>query len=140
MLFPQVILIQQGKVVEAGSLISWLTGSENVAAAAKKVAGIKGDISSTDALDYLHGVVEIVKAAGYKGLVIVIDEAEMPEAVRPSTTSEDWYSEYRYDDYYGVEGDEAAMRREHLAGDGLDEGVAVGEGVGHRSFLPGVPV
>ena len=69
-------LKQRGEVAEAGALISWLSGSGNVAASAKKIAGIKGDIGSTDALDYLRGVLEIVKAAGYKGLVIVIDEAE----------------------------------------------------------------
>jgi hypothetical protein len=67
---------QQGDAAEAGALISWLGGSGNVAAAAKKVAGIKGDIGSRDALDYLRGVLEIVKAAGYRGLVVVIDEAE----------------------------------------------------------------
>lgn len=69
-------LKQAGRIAEAGALISWLSGSSNVAAAAKKAAGIKGDIGSQDALDYLHGIVEIVKAAGYRGLVIVIDEAE----------------------------------------------------------------
>ncbi|MFN3151819.1 BREX system ATP-binding protein BrxD [Bremerella sp.] len=69
-------LKQEGNVAEAGSLISWLCGSGNVAASAKKRAGIKGDITSRDALDYLRGVLEIVKAAGYKGLVIAIDEAE----------------------------------------------------------------
>jgi hypothetical protein len=67
---------QQGEVAEAGALISWLCGSGNVAASAKKAAGIKGDIGSRDALDYLRGVLEIVKAAGYVGLLIVIDEAE----------------------------------------------------------------
>ncbi|MFM8278481.1 MAG: BREX system ATP-binding protein BrxD [Cyanobium sp.] len=69
-------LKQAGEVSEAGALISWLCGSGNVAATSKKVAGIKGDIGSRDALDYLRGVLEIVKAAGYKGLLIVIDEAE----------------------------------------------------------------
>ena len=69
-------LKQKGDVSEAGALISWLCGSENVGAAAKRAAGIKGDIGSRDALDYLRGVLEIVKAAGYAGLVIVIDEAE----------------------------------------------------------------
>ena len=69
-------LKQRGDVAEAGALISWLCGSGNVAASAKKTAGIKGDIGSRDALDYLRGVLEIVKAAGYAGLVIVIDEAE----------------------------------------------------------------
>lgn len=69
-------LKQAGKVREAGGLMSWLSGSENVSATEKKAAGIKGDITSTDAMAYLHGVLEVVKAAGYKGLVIVIDEAE----------------------------------------------------------------
>jgi len=69
-------LKQKGEIAEASALLSWLSGSENVAASAKKVAGIKGDIGSRDALDYLHGVLEIVKASGYKGLVIVIDEVE----------------------------------------------------------------
>ncbi len=69
-------LKQRGDLLEAGALISWLCGSGNVAAAAKKVAGIKGDLGSPDALDYLRGVLEIVKAAGYRGLLIVIDEAE----------------------------------------------------------------
>lgn len=67
---------QRGDVSEAGALISWLCGSGNVAATSKKAAGIKGDIGSRDALDYLRGVLEIVKDAGYKGLLIVIDEAE----------------------------------------------------------------
>lgn len=69
-------LKQAGKVREAGALLSWLSGSENVSASEKRAAGIKGDITSTDALAYLQGVLEVVKAAGYKGLVIVIDEAE----------------------------------------------------------------
>jgi hypothetical protein len=69
-------LKQAGKIAEAGALFSWLAGSKNVAAGQKKSAGIKGDISSRDALDYLRGILEIIKAAGYKGLLIVIDEAE----------------------------------------------------------------
>lgn len=69
-------LKQQGKVQAAGSLLSWVSGSPNVAASEKSAAGIKGTITSQTAMDYLHGILEIVKAAGYKGLVIVIDEAE----------------------------------------------------------------
>ena len=69
-------LKQAGKIAEASALIAWLSGSENVAASAKKAAGIKGDIGSKEALDYLHGILEVTKAVGYQGLVIVIDEAE----------------------------------------------------------------
>lgn len=69
-------LKQAGKVREAGALLSWLSGSGNVGAAERRLAGVRGEISSGDAMNYLHGILEIVKAAGYKGLVIVIDEAE----------------------------------------------------------------
>jgi len=78
-------LKQDGNLGDAGALISWLCGSGNVAASAKRQAGIKGEISSRDALDYLRGVLEIVKAAGYKGLVIVIDEAETILRMRKDT-------------------------------------------------------
>lgn len=69
-------LKQAGKVREASALLSWLSGSENVGAAEKKSAGVKGEITSHDAMAYLHGILEVVKAAGYKGLVIIVDEAE----------------------------------------------------------------
>lgn len=69
-------LKQANQLNEAGALISWLSGSENVSSAEKRNAGIKSDIKSPDAMAYLNGIVEIVKAAGYKGLVIVVDEAE----------------------------------------------------------------
>lgn len=69
-------LKQRGQLADASALLSWLSGSENVSAAAKKHAGIKGEIQSTDALAYLRGILAIVKGAGYAGLVIVIDEAE----------------------------------------------------------------
>ena len=69
-------LKQKGEAADAGALVSWLCGSGNVAAGVKKQAGIKGDIGSRDALAYLRGVLEIIKAAGYQGMLIVIDEAE----------------------------------------------------------------
>lgn len=69
-------LKQAGDLSEAAALLSWLAGSTNVAASAKKVADIRGDIGSRDAMAYLRGIVGMVHAAGYKGLVIVIDEAE----------------------------------------------------------------
>jgi hypothetical protein len=69
-------LKQAGQLTDAAALLSWLSGSTNVAAGVKKLASIKGDIGSRDALAYLRGVLEIVKAAGYKGLTIIIDEAE----------------------------------------------------------------
>jgi hypothetical protein len=69
-------LKQQGELADAAALISWLSGSENIAASVKRRADIKGDIGSADALAYLRGILAIAKAAGYQGMLIVIDEAE----------------------------------------------------------------
>jgi hypothetical protein len=69
-------LKQTNQVSEASALLSWLSGSENVSASIKRLAGIKGEIGSKEAMDYLQGILAIIKAAGYPGLVIVIDEAE----------------------------------------------------------------
>jgi hypothetical protein len=69
-------LKQQGKHADASALVSWLAGSKNIAADVKRRAGIKGDIGNREALGYLRGILEIAKAAGYEGLVIVIDELE----------------------------------------------------------------
>lgn len=69
-------LKQAGDYAGAGALISWLSGSPNVAAAAKKRAGVKGEIQSADALGYLRGVLSVARKAGYAGLVVVVDEAE----------------------------------------------------------------
>ena len=69
-------LEQAGERTDAAALLSWLAGSQNIAASVKRRAGIKGDIRSSDALAYLRGILEITKAAGYQGLLVVIDEAE----------------------------------------------------------------
>ena len=67
---------QEGDYQTASSLISWLSGSKNVAASAKKKAGIKGEISSASAMVYLKGVLNIIKKSGHTGLVIIVDELE----------------------------------------------------------------
>jgi hypothetical protein len=69
-------LKQNNEMEDAGALISWLSGSKNVSAKPKRIASIRGNISSTEAMDYLQGILAITKAAGYKGLVIAIDEVE----------------------------------------------------------------
>jgi hypothetical protein len=69
-------LKEEGDLATAGALLSWLSGSKNVASKAKKRAQVKGDVESRTAMAYLHGINEIIKAAGYNGLLIVIDEAE----------------------------------------------------------------
>ena len=67
---------QQGDYQTASGLIAWISGSKNIAAGAKQKAGIKGEISSASALLYLKGIINIIRKAGYSGLVVVVDELE----------------------------------------------------------------
>jgi hypothetical protein len=69
-------LKQNNETENASALISWLSGSSNVASQLLRIAGIRGRIGSNEAMDYLQGILAITKAAGYKGLVIAIDEVE----------------------------------------------------------------
>jgi len=69
-------LKQEGNIPSAMQLLAWLSGSKNIAAAVKKSAGVKGEISSSSALTYLKGILLIIKKAGHPGLVVVVDEVE----------------------------------------------------------------
>lgn len=80
-------LKQAGRLQEASGLISWLSGSSNVTASYKALAGVKGDIAGTNAMAYLRGILEIIKSAGYQGLVIVVDEVETILRVRGDVRS-----------------------------------------------------
>jgi hypothetical protein len=67
---------QRGEYQVASALVAWLSGSKNIAAVIKQRAGIKGEISSSSALLFLKGVLNIIKRAGYRGLVVIVDELE----------------------------------------------------------------
>jgi hypothetical protein len=78
---------QEGDLTSAGALLSWLSGSSNVSTQATRRGDVKGVIGGRAAMDYLHGIVQIVKMAGYAGLVIVIDEAETMLRMRKDVRS-----------------------------------------------------
>ena len=81
-------LKQNNETENASALISWLSGSSNVAARLLRIAGIRGRIGSNEAMDYLQGILAITKAAGYKGLVIAIDEVETILRMRTNIRSQ----------------------------------------------------
>ena len=78
-------LKQKRQYADAAALLSWLSGSPNVSAQVKKLADVKGEISSRVALSWLRGIVAIVREAGFSGLVIAIDEAETILRMRSDT-------------------------------------------------------
>ena len=67
---------------KAEGLIAWIGGQPNVAAAIKRGAGIKGDIDHFGALNFLQGLLLILRDSGFPGLVLVLDEVETLQRVR----------------------------------------------------------
>lgn len=66
----------------ADALLAWIAGQPNVAAAAKRAAGIKGEIDHFGSLNFLQGLLTIIRDAGGAGLLIVLDEVETIQRVR----------------------------------------------------------
>ncbi|MEV0168774.1 BREX system ATP-binding protein BrxD [Nonomuraea fuscirosea] len=66
----------------AESLLAWIGGQPNVAASAKRVAGIRGDLDHFGALGFLQGLLTVLRDCGHPGLLIVLDEIETLQRVR----------------------------------------------------------
>jgi hypothetical protein len=66
----------------ADGLIAWLAGQPQIGAAAKRAAGIKGDIDHFGALSFLEGLLGILRDGGFAGLVFILDEVETLQRVR----------------------------------------------------------
>jgi len=74
--------IAEGNLQEAEALLAWVAGQPNVSAAAKRRAGIKGDVDHFAALSFLQGLLVMLRDAGYAGLIVVLDEVETLQRVR----------------------------------------------------------
>src|SRR5204863_4305167 len=57
-------------------------GQPNVAAAAKRSAGVKGEIDHFGALNFLQGLLTVLRDSGQAGMLIVLDEVETIQRVR----------------------------------------------------------
>ena len=66
----------------AEGMLAWLSGQPNVAAEAKRSAGVKGDIDHFGALNFLQGILTILRDSGHVGMLIVLDEVETIQRVR----------------------------------------------------------
>ena len=73
--------VLSGETAIAEGLIAWLGGQPNVAAA-KRAAGIKGDLDHFGALGFLQGLLTVLRDSGHAGLLVTIDETETLQRVR----------------------------------------------------------
>jgi hypothetical protein len=72
----------EGDVATAEGIMAWLAGQPNVAAHAKRYARVKGDLDHFGALNFLQGVLAVLRDAGQAGLVLILDEVETIQRVR----------------------------------------------------------
>jgi hypothetical protein len=71
-----------GNLGTAEAIIAWLGGQPNVAAAARRAAGVRGDLDHFGALGFLQGLLTLLRDSGHPGLVLVLDEVETLQRVR----------------------------------------------------------
>jgi hypothetical protein len=71
-----------GETATADALLAWLAGQPNIAAAAKRLAGVKGEIDHFGALNFLQGLLTVQRDSGGAGLLVVLDEVETIQRVR----------------------------------------------------------
>ncbi len=71
-----------GDQATAQAVLSWLAGQPHVAAAARRVAGVRGDLDHFGALGFLQGLLVVLRDSGYPGLLLVLDEVETLQRVR----------------------------------------------------------
>jgi BREX system ATP-binding protein BrxC/D len=73
--------VEERKDIAEG-VLAWLSGQPNVAAEAKRFAGVKGEIDHFGALNFLQGILTVLRDSGHAGMLIVLDEVETIQRVR----------------------------------------------------------
>jgi hypothetical protein len=79
------VAVAKDDAMLADGLISWLAGQPNVAAGVKRAAGIKGDLDHYGAVNFMVGLLTILRDSGFAGLVLVLDEVETLQRMRADT-------------------------------------------------------
>jgi hypothetical protein len=74
--------VLDGDLATAQSLVAWIGGQPNVAVAARRAAGVRGDLDHFAALGFLQGLLAILRDCGHPGLLIVLDEIETLQRLR----------------------------------------------------------
>lgn len=71
-----------GDNATADALAGWLGGQPHVAAAARRTAGVRGELDHFAAMGFLQGLLTVLRDAGHPGLLLVLDEVETLQRVR----------------------------------------------------------
>ena len=71
-----------GDEATAAAILAWLGGQPNVAAAARRAAGVRGELDHFGAFGFLQGLLTALRDSGHRGLLLVLDEVETLQRVR----------------------------------------------------------
>ncbi|MFI8276015.1 BREX system ATP-binding protein BrxD [Streptomyces sp. NPDC085929] len=71
-----------GDEATAAAVLAWLGGQPHVAAAARRSAGVRGDLDHFGAFGFLQGLLTVLRDSGHNGLFVVLDEVETLQRVR----------------------------------------------------------
>ncbi|MET9390773.1 BREX system ATP-binding protein BrxD [Streptomyces sp. NPDC006624] len=74
--------LADGDEATAAAVLAWLGGQPHVAAAARRAAGVRGDLDHFGALGFLQGLLTVLRDSGHRGLFVVLDEVETLQRVR----------------------------------------------------------
>lgn len=74
--------LTEGDESTASAVLAWLGGQPHVAAAARRSAGVRGDLDHFGALGFLQGLLTVLRDSGHRGLFVVLDEVETLQRVR----------------------------------------------------------
>jgi hypothetical protein len=74
--------LAEGDESTASAVLAWLGGQPHVAAAARRSAGVRGDLDHFGALGFLQGLLTVLRDSGHRGLFVVLDEVETLQRVR----------------------------------------------------------
>ncbi|HEX6968592.1 MAG TPA: BREX system ATP-binding protein BrxD, partial [Micromonosporaceae bacterium] len=66
----------------ADAVLAWLGGQPHVAAAARRAAGVRGNLDHFAALSFLQGLLVVLRDSGHPGLLVVLDEIETLQRIR----------------------------------------------------------
>lgn len=74
--------LASGDEATAAAVMAWLGGQPHVAAAARRAAGVRGDLDHFGALGFLQGLLTVLHDSGHAGLFLVLDEVETLQRIR----------------------------------------------------------
>ena len=79
----------------ASDVLGWLKGSGNLTTSRKNQIGLRGEIQAQAALNYIKGLLTIIRGVGLKGLVWILDEVETVQRLPNPRQRDNSYEELR---------------------------------------------